>query len=41
MGWRGTNGPAVGDAGIATYAFFGGLLMVLGGIGEVGSLNVR
>jgi len=40
MGWRGTNGPSVGDAGIATYAFFGGLLMVLGGIGEVGPPNV-
>lgn len=32
MGWRGTTN---GDAGIATYFFFGGLLMVLGGIGEV------
>ena len=33
IGWRGTTN---GDAGIATYFFFGGLLMVLGGTGEVG-----
>lgn len=35
MGWRGTNGPAVGAAGTATYFFFGGLLMILGAVGEV------
>ena len=35
MGWRGTNGPTVGAAGIATYFFFGGLLMIIGSIGEV------
>ena len=35
MGWRGTNGPTVGAAGTATYFFFGGLLMILGSVGEV------
>lgn len=35
MGWRGTNGPTVGAAGTATYFFFGGLLMILGAVGEV------
>jgi len=34
MGWRGTNGLAVGAAGTGTYFFFGGLLMILGSIGE-------
>ncbi|KAF1998794.1 GPR1/FUN34/YaaH-class plasma membrane protein [Amniculicola lignicola CBS 123094] len=32
MGWRGAGGN--GAAGIGTYFFFGGLLMVLGSIGE-------
>lgn len=36
MGWRSTNGPTVGFAGTATYYYFGGVLMLLGGIGEVG-----
>ncbi|KAF2098734.1 GPR1/FUN34/YaaH-class plasma membrane protein [Rhizodiscina lignyota] len=31
MGWRGANG---GSASIGVYFFFGGLLMVLGGLGE-------
>ena len=35
MNFRGTGGAGVGSAGIATYFFFGGLLMVLGGVGEV------
>lgn len=35
MGWRGTNAGIVGAAGIATYFFFGGLLMILGALGEV------
>lgn len=35
MGWRGTNGPTVGAAGIGTYYFFGGLLMIIGSVGEV------
>lgn len=34
MNWRGTGGAAVGSAGIGTYYFFGGLLMVLGGFLE-------
>jgi len=34
MGWRGTGGPAVGAAGTGSYFFFGGLLMILGSIGE-------
>jgi len=34
MGWRGSGGPAVGAAGTGTYFFFGGLLMILGSIGE-------
>lgn len=33
MGWRGAGGS--GSAGIGTYLFFGGLLMLLGGVGEV------
>jgi uncharacterized protein len=32
MGWRGAGGN--GAAGIATYFFFGGLLMILGAAGE-------
>ncbi|OCK73966.1 GPR1/FUN34/YaaH-class plasma membrane protein [Lepidopterella palustris CBS 459.81] len=32
MGWRGAGGNSA--AGIGTYYFFGGLLMVLGGVGE-------
>lgn len=32
MGWRGAGGN--GGAGLASYFFFGGLLMVLGGVGE-------
>jgi hypothetical protein len=39
MGWRGTNGPTVGAAGTATYFFFGGLLMILGAVGEVSDCN--
>ena len=38
MGWRGTNGPTVGAAGIGTYFFFGGLLMIIGSVGEVSGL---
>jgi len=34
MGWRGTGGPGVGSAGIGTYYFTGGLLMILGSLGE-------
>jgi len=34
MGWRGTGGAGVGAAGIGTYFFFGGLLMILGAVGE-------
>ncbi|KAF2673496.1 hypothetical protein BT63DRAFT_467024 [Microthyrium microscopicum] len=34
MGWRGTGGVGVGAAGVGTYYFFGGLLMILGGLGE-------
>jgi len=34
MGWRGTGGAGVGSAGTGTYFFFGGLLMILGGLGE-------
>lgn len=33
MGWRGAGGS--GAAGTATYFFFGGLLMILGSLGEV------
>ncbi|KAF2188745.1 hypothetical protein K469DRAFT_86076 [Zopfia rhizophila CBS 207.26] len=32
MGWRGAGGN--GAAGLGTYFFFGGLLMILGGLGE-------
>jgi hypothetical protein len=35
MGWRGTGGAGVGAAGTGTYFFFGGLLMILGSVGEV------
>ena len=35
MGWRGAGGS--GSASIGWYFFAGGLLMVLGGIGEVRS----
>ncbi len=34
MGWRGA-GTGNGSADIGAYFFFGGLLMVLGGLGEV------
>lgn len=34
MGWRGTGGAGVGSAGIGTYYFFGGLLMILGSLLE-------
>lgn len=34
MGWRGAGGN--GAASTAVYLFFGGLLMILGGVGEVG-----
>jgi hypothetical protein len=33
MGWRGAGGS--GSASIGWYFFAGGLLMVLGGLGEV------
>lgn len=32
MGWRGAGGS--GASGTATYFFFGGILMLLGGLGE-------
>jgi succinate-acetate transporter protein len=32
MGWRGSGGS--GAAGTGTYFFFGGLLMILGSLGE-------
>jgi len=34
MGWRGTGGVGVGAATVGTYYFFGGLLMILGSLGE-------
>jgi succinate-acetate transporter protein len=34
MNWRGTGGAGVGSASIGIYFFFGGLLMILGSIGE-------
>jgi succinate-acetate transporter protein len=34
MDWRGTGGAGVGSAGIGSYFFFGGLLMILGAVGE-------
>lgn len=37
MGWRGAGGS--GSASIGWYFFAGGLLMILGGIGEVSSTN--
>jgi hypothetical protein len=40
MGWRGTGGPTAGFAGVATYFFFGGLLMILGSIGEVSGFTL-
>src|SRR5262249_10208613 len=44
MGWRGTSGPAVGPAvgaaGTATYFFFGGLLMIIGSVGEVSGFSL-
>ena len=33
LGWRGAGGD--GASGIASYFFFGGLLAILGGVGEV------
>ena len=36
MGWRGAGGSGASDTGV--YFFFGGLLMILGSIGEVLSL---
>jgi hypothetical protein len=36
MGWRGAGNN--GASGTGTYFFFGGLLMILGSLGEVGSL---
>lgn len=41
MGWRGTNGPAVGAASTATYFFFGGLLMIIGAVGEVSGFSLQ
>lgn len=35
MGWRGAGGN--GAAGTGTYFFFGGLLMIIGSVGEVRS----
>ena len=34
-GWRGTGGAGVGAATTGTYFFFGGLLLILGSVGEV------
>jgi succinate-acetate transporter protein len=34
MNWRGTGGAGVGSAGIGTYFFFGGVLMIIGSLGE-------
>jgi len=35
MNWRGAaGGAAVGAAGTGSYYFFGGLLMILGSLGE-------
>ncbi|KAF2403502.1 GPR1/FUN34/YaaH-class plasma membrane protein-like protein [Trichodelitschia bisporula] len=34
MGWRGTGGAGVGAATVGNYYFYGGMLMVLGAIGE-------
>jgi succinate-acetate transporter protein len=34
MNWRGTGGAGVGSAGIGTYYFFGGLLMIMGSLLE-------
>lgn len=33
MGWRGAGGDGASD--IAAYFFFGGVMMILGGVGEV------
>jgi len=33
MGWRGAGGSGASDIGV--YFFFGGVLMILGAIGEV------
>lgn len=35
MDWRDTGGAAVGASGIGTYFFFGGVLLLIGSIGEV------
>jgi len=37
MGWRGAGGS--GGATLGAYFFFGGMLMVLGGVGEVSMLS--
>lgn len=39
MGWRGAGNS--GASGTGTYFFFGGLLMILGSVGEVGSIRPR
>lgn len=36
MGWRGAGGSGASNIGV--YYFFGGLLMVVGAIGEVSTL---
>jgi hypothetical protein len=33
MGWRGAGGGSAASVGV--YYFFGGLVMILGGVGEV------
>jgi len=38
MGWRGAGGN--GAAGTGTYYFFGGLCMILGGVGEVRTCHI-
>ena len=39
MGWRGAGGN--GAAGIGFYIGFGGILMLLGGIGEVRVVTIE
>jgi hypothetical protein len=35
MDWRETGGDVVGVSGIGIYYFFGGILLLVGSIGEV------
>lgn len=39
MGWRGAGGNGAASTGV--YFFFGGLLMILGSLGEVGPANLH